>query len=460
MAARSILEPLEICFSDLQLMSSHSPQLSPAELSRIESLTAAVMQALGPSGPGLLVITGVPRAPGLRRDLLPLARKIALLGRKDRARVLKDHSLGSDVPLKNPNRNVSSCALQLTYSQNLNSQLSSTTLKSAVENHYSGEGYPVNDCFDNLDVEFKNLGTTFKELGLCMMELGIQLAEVCDRAIGYTELKQSIIDGSAKGRLIHYHSAIDNIILKETNTRKKEFKRKTQQAENGIFPSNRCTMQRYPKERISKSISNLWQQWHYDYGIFTVLTSPLFMVSCQAEDCSHISCCQQSSSPDAHAYLQLFDIKKNIIYFVRSPPESFIVQVGEAADILTRGKLCSTLHSVSRPTDIQNLSRETFVVFLQPAWDKVLSSSEFPCLDETSNQVERLARNVSSVPKEENAPTRPTISDSEDAPELMQEILEKIPPLSIRYKKEMTFAEFSRETTKQYYSSSGTQSTR
>ncbi|KAG6488087.1 hypothetical protein ZIOFF_056845 [Zingiber officinale] len=429
MAARSILEPLEICFSDLQLMSSHSPQLSPAELSRIESLTAAVMQALGPSGPGLLVITGVPRAPGLRRDLLPLARKIALLGRKDRARVLKDHSLGSDVPLKNPNRNVSSCALQLTYSQNLNSQLSSTTLKSAVENHYSGEGYPVNDCFDNLDVEFKNLGTTFKELGLCMMELGIQLAEVCDRAIGYTELKQSIIDGSAKGRLIHYHSAIDNIILKETNTRKKEFKRKTQQAENGIFPSNRCTMQRYPKERISKSISNLWQQWHYDYGIFTVLTSPLFMVSCQAEDCSHISCCQQSSSPDAHAYLQLFDIKKNIIYFVRSPPESFIVQVGEAADILTRGKLCSTLHSVSRPTDIQNLSRETFVVFLQPAWDKVLSSSEFPCLDETSNQ---------------------------DAPELMQEILEKIPPLSIRYKKEMTFAEFSRETTKQYYSSSGT----
>ncbi|XP_042422683.1 uncharacterized protein LOC122010270 isoform X2 [Zingiber officinale] len=268
MAARSILEPLEICFSDLQLMSSHSPQLSPAELSRIESLTAAVMQALGPSGPGLLVITGVPRAPGLRRDLLPLARKIALLGRKDRARVLK------------------------------------------------------------------------------------------------------------------------------------------------------------------------------------------------AEDCSHISCCQQSSSPDAHAYLQLFDIKKNIIYFVRSPPESFIVQVGEAADILTRGKLCSTLHSVSRPTDIQNLSRETFVVFLQPAWDKVLSSSEFPCLDETSNQVERLARNVSSVPKEENAPTRPTISDSEDAPELMQEILEKIPPLSIRYKKEMTFAEFSRETTKQYYSSSGTQSTR
>ncbi|XP_074571959.1 uncharacterized protein LOC141828430 [Curcuma longa] len=451
--AASILEPLEICFSDLQLMSSHPPRLSPAELSRIESLTAAVMQALGPSGPGLLVINGVPRAPGLRRDLLPLARKIALLGRKDRARVLQEHGLGSDVPLKNPDRNVSSFALQLRFSQNLTSQLSSTTLKSA--------GYPVDDRFDKIDyMEFKNLGTAFKELGLCMMELGIQLAEVCDRAIGYKELKQSIIDGSAKGRLIHYHSAIDNIILKETNRRKKEFKSKAQQAENGLFPSNRCTMKRHPKERISKSISNLWQQWHYDYGIFTVLTSPLFMVSCQAEDCNHISCCQQSSSPDAHAYLQLFDIKKNIIYFVKSPPESFIIQVGEAADILTRGKLCSTLHSVSRPTDIENLSRETFVVFLQPTWDKVLPYSEYPCLDETGNQVERLARNVSSVTKEENAPTRPTISDSEDVPELMREILEKIPPLSIRYKKEMTFAEFSRETTKQYYSSSGTQSTR
>ncbi|RWW59135.1 hypothetical protein BHE74_00033943 [Ensete ventricosum] len=47
------------------------------------------MQDLGSSGPGLLAITEVPEAPDLRWLILPFARKLALLGRKDRARVLK-----------------------------------------------------------------------------------------------------------------------------------------------------------------------------------------------------------------------------------------------------------------------------------------------------------------------------------------------------------------------------------
>jgi len=47
------------------------------------------MEALGPTGPGLLAITGVPNASNLRSHLLPLARSLALLPRETRKIVLK-----------------------------------------------------------------------------------------------------------------------------------------------------------------------------------------------------------------------------------------------------------------------------------------------------------------------------------------------------------------------------------
>ncbi|CAD5173346.1 unnamed protein product [Musa acuminata subsp. malaccensis] len=478
--AAEILEPLELRFSDLLLLSSAAPSHpppSPAELARLESISAAAMQALGSSGPGLLAITEVPKAPDLRRLILPFARKLALLGRKDRARVLKEHGLGSDVPLKNLDRNVSSFALQLKYAHNLNSESSSIRSLCTEENHYYAEGNPVEDSFEKFDdKEFKILGSTFKELSLCMMELGLRLAQICDKAIDCRELKQSIMDGSAKGRLIHYHSTIDNIILKETNRTKKGSKKKVEPATLDPSPSDECTISRdfhektsvthwYSESRSVKdrtsqiTLSNLWQQWHYDYGIFTVLTSPSFMFSCLAEDCSHISCCRECSSPDEHTYLQLFDIKKNKIFVVRSPADSFIIQVGEAANILTSGKLQSTLHSVGRTVDMDNLSRQTFVVFLQPAWSKILSYSGYP--EETSNHDKLVLRTeMTTSSKKEDAFLRYSTSDSKDSHQLMQEILRKIPPLSIRFRDGMTFAEFSHETTKQYYSSSGTQSMR
>jgi hypothetical protein len=62
---------------------------------------------------------------------------------------------------------------------------------------------------------------------------------------------------------------------------------------------------------------------------------------------------------------------------VRFSPESIVVQVGEAADILSGGKLRSTLHAMSRPSSLTNISHETFVVFLQPSWDKTLTYSGY-----------------------------------------------------------------------------------
>lgn len=90
-----IVEAYEVQYSDLILLSSSSSSggvslsLSAAELSRLESISTSIMEALGPSGPGLLAVTGVPNTSTLRRSLLPLARKLALLNPQDRNRILK-----------------------------------------------------------------------------------------------------------------------------------------------------------------------------------------------------------------------------------------------------------------------------------------------------------------------------------------------------------------------------------
>ena len=130
---------------------------------------------------------------------------------------------------------------------------------------------------------------------------------------------------------------------------------------------------------------------------------------------------------------------------VKSSPESFIVQVGESADILSKGKLRSTLHCVCRPERLENLSRETFVVFLQPAWSKTFSISDYP-IDHYNPGCQPLEQ------AEENN------FAYQDQNALTQEIQKIVPPLSARLKDGMAFAEFSRETTKQYYGGNGLQS--
>ncbi|GMI69345.1 hypothetical protein like AT3G63290 [Hibiscus trionum] len=439
MEGSEILQLYEIQYSDLMLLSS-SPSPPPSSSSSCSHyLEKMIMENFGPTGPGLLAVTNVPDASLLRRKLLLLARKLALLSPEDRKRILRDHNLGSDVPLKNPDRNVSSFAMQLKYDQGLES----------IESKPSRVNENMDKISDFEDGGFDNLERMFKALGFCMMEIGLCLARICDRDIGGNELEQSLLEScAAKGRLIHYHSVVDSIVLREAGQRK------------GSSKSNNHAKR---KENLSKSTnletngngvrscgihSNLWQQWHYDYGIFTVLTDPMFLLSShQATENSEVSNSsdQECVSPSGHSYLQVFHPNKNKVLMVKSSPESFIVQVGESADILSKGKLRSTLHCVQRPARLENISRETFVVFLQPAWSKSFSISDYP-MEHYNPHVQPL----------EHAEENNFSDQGQNA--LTLEIQKLVPPLSARLKDGMTFAEFSRETTKQYYGGSGLQS--
>lgn len=83
-----ILEPYQLSFSDL-LLSSRFQSSSPRDPKRCQSISRNVMEALGPTGPGLLCVTGVLGSAVLRRKLLPMARKLALLDPDKRNRILK-----------------------------------------------------------------------------------------------------------------------------------------------------------------------------------------------------------------------------------------------------------------------------------------------------------------------------------------------------------------------------------
>lgn len=86
---REILEPYELHYSDLISISSSSSSSSSAEIKRLESVTEAVMEALGPTGPGLLTITGTPNVTEHRKYLLSRARDLSLLPHHYRNRILK-----------------------------------------------------------------------------------------------------------------------------------------------------------------------------------------------------------------------------------------------------------------------------------------------------------------------------------------------------------------------------------
>lgn len=440
-----ILEIYELPYSDLLLLSSpYDSSSSLQENERMESITKSILEALGPNGPGLLAITGVPNSSVLRRALLPLARKLALLNPDHRKRILKDHNLGSDVPLRNPERSVSSFAMQLKYTESKEFMQNNQSQREDKQSPGLELDFFCHSIEKELqDNEFKHLGDSFKELGSCMMELGLHIARICDREIGGRELEQSLLEScTAKGRLIHYHSALDAQLLRKPANSKQTARNQASSRRNR---EQRIQSRHEPSDSngLCRSSINLWQQWHYDYGIFTVLTTPMFLLPSNTlkAGAQDLCCYSECTSPSGHLYLQIFDPCKNDIFTVNSPPESFIIQVGESADIISRGKLRSTLHSVCRPSKQEDLCREMFVVFLQPAWNKTFSMSGHP------TESSMISEDRNDLVEEKG-----TL--------ITREIQKIVPPLASRLKEGMTFAEFSRETTKQYYGGSGLQSNR
>eukprot|EP01018_Ginkgo_biloba_P021578 Gb_36428 [translate_table: standard] len=537
-----IIQLLQVDYSELIQASSvtESGHANIIEASTLKNkCMESIMEALGPKGPGLLSITGVHNVEALRSTLLPLARKLALMADADRRRILKDHCLGTDVPLKNPDRSVSSFAAQLNFGQNFITKLEHANVLPRGDICYQqNPGLPLENKLGSKVVEqeyseagilqgfhhddFEQLGNSFKQLGFCMVEVGLLLAQICDRAIGGIELKQAIMDScTAKGRLIHYHSLSENVVLMNAvNTKKTKGKhsvmnlglpsrcgnsrtclsmsREKSLNGKGYFPvtEKNASLHKQTGTMLDSLKKCLWQQWHYDYGIFTLLNAPMFLSSLKqpTRDIGNgyfemNQAAQECSSPNGHTYLKILNAANGRVMFASAPSSSLIVQVGEAAQILSGGKLRATAHCVCRPAERTDVSRETFVVFLQPAWNKCLCLPKWLCRERMAaktdfedipanpstdmmqsselstfmssplsyNELESSSKIARQKSDESNEVAN---GDLKSLNVLIDEIQKIVPPLMSRWKEGQTFAEFSRETTRQYYGADGMQSQR
>ncbi|KAJ7514146.1 hypothetical protein O6H91_23G030200 [Diphasiastrum complanatum] len=291
-------------------------------------------------------------------------------------------------------------------------------------------------------------------------ELGLLVARLCDVAFPDARLEQSILEsGTAKGRLIHYHSPVER--LSEAKRRRRSNAPMQKHSHDYSFCNKSIQPQAIKQNNSAQSDTfsphGIWQQWHYDYGILTVVTAPMFQVASvpsagKMEDQVSGSVSQLSSSaecppPDGHSCLQIMNPSTGLAQHAVVPHDLLIVQVGEAAQILSGGRLCATAHCVSELVSTRSFSRETFVLFLQPAWQKALVPPE--------GYNRSMVLGTGSWGDEESK------LDKDSSPEFRSRILEfnrSVPPLASRWHESSTFAEFSKQTTRQYYGANGYQS--
>jgi len=111
-----------------------------------------------------------------------------------------------------------------------------------------------------------------------------------------------------------------------------------------------------------------WCGWHADNAVLTALVPSLYF----QDDTGFIV-----DPPPPRAGLLVRDVDGNVVQVAPPPPERepyVLFQIGEAAQVLSGGRLVATPHAV-RPGDARGrpISRDAFALFVEPNWDYPLS---------------------------------------------------------------------------------------
>ncbi|CAL5096172.1 unnamed protein product [Urochloa decumbens] len=123
------------------------------------------------------------------------------------------------------------------------------------------------------------------------------------------------------------------------------------------------------KENDGVQSVSTWCGWHTDYGTLTGLTCGLFTRKSEEIPCHDV---------ESGLYVRTRDHQVVKVIF---EDDELAYQIGETAEILSRGHLCATPHCVKAPSseNASDVDRSTFVLFIQPDWDEKLKlPSEMP----------------------------------------------------------------------------------
>ncbi|KAI0374479.1 Clavaminate synthase-like protein [Pilatotrama ljubarskyi] len=307
------------------------------------SLTSSIERAFGshPDSLGIIIVRDLPSnyAPA-RERLLRLAYRFANLDPKIRERYADPKSRysfgwshGKEIMNGKPD------TMKGSYYANpvIDEPNVSAELRDAYPEYYGKNIWPSDTA------EVHDFEQAFKDLGRFVFRVGCQLAVACQPfASSYlTDSSLSLADlisssQTVKARLLHYFPP---------------------------SPEN-------PLPAENEAIDS-WCGFHLDHSLLTGLCSAMYL----RRESSGEPTVVQSPSSNSGLYIRT---RGGALTKVSIPADCLAFQTGEALELATSGKLRATPHCVrvGAAPDAENISRETFALFMQPNVDQQLSATE------------------------------------------------------------------------------------
>ena len=288
------------------------------DLASGKDLTADIYEAYCSNGLGLLTVKNIHGYSEKRNKLLPLAQKLALLTEAEKSELekpLDSYSVGW----------------------------------SHGKEHFAGEpDFSKGSFYANPEIDtppeqgewpnnvwptksIRGFERAFKDLGQEMIRIGGLLAIHIDK---YIEARHSNYEKSTLTNLIKYHKSHVGRLLHY-----------------------------FPQSGTDKN----WCGWHNDHCALTALTSSMYLNQTTGEVVS----ANEISDQKVGLFIKN---RQGEVCKVRAGADELCFQIGETAQILSGGELKATPHAVFTEGKLDNISRNTFAVFMEPRHNFVLNS--------------------------------------------------------------------------------------
>lgn len=289
-------------------------------------LLAKIEEAFGPSGLGIIAVSGVQGYKEKRHKLLPLAARLASMP-DHLKRKLEDPGSSFNFGWSHGKEKLEGGRFDtLKGSFYANPMEASGLLDSDAQRKYPTFCHPNLWPSDDLP----ELEPAFQELGRLIADVGRSVTAVCDQYVSSKNPQfqrgrlMRVLQNPAdfKGRLLFY------------------------------FPPTSV-------EEGAQDISG-WCGWHTDFGSLTGLTCAMFLKEGK-----------EVPNPDPASGLYIENRQRRLVK-ANFPPDCIAFQMGQAMEIHSGGLLVATPHCVraAQGVDALGVARSTFALFMQPHWDE------------------------------------------------------------------------------------------